>query len=230
MPIRVMGADLSMNHGAVVMLEDGMLADVQYYTKIAGSAAKSPAGTRWKVPKTKDKHVIQMERLAFFHKWFDEVALTSNKPDYLGIEDYALDAGRNAQHTGEVGGTARMLAWVKGIKFRLHDPMSVKMFGAHHGHADKKMIEESVLRRWGEKFDQYNVAPSKKGKENRQTSEDICDAFIIAQMVWTELQLRRGVMQLSEMHEQEIRVFNRITKFMPMNLLDRDWIAKTEQS
>lgn len=226
MPTKVMGADLSLNHGAVVELTDGTMTGCWYYTDIAGAVDRAPdISTRWKPPNTKDRHIIQMERLVFFETWFDKSVLMPNMPEYLGIEDYALDAGHNAQHTGEIGGTARILAWFRGIRLRLHDPLSVKMYTAHHGHADKLMMEKAVAERWGESFGKYNGKPSKKGgKVNRQTSEDLCDAYAIAQMVWAEVQLRRGDVLLSDFHEQEIRVFNRLTKFMPVNLLDRGWI------
>jgi len=235
--VKVLGADISMNHGAVVELTDGELTNYWYYTDIAGCAKLSKDATRLTLPKTKDKHVIQMTRLAFFDKWFCQL-LDEVQPEYLGIEDYALDAGRNAQHTGEIGGAARNAGWHRGLRVRLHDPMTVKMFGAHNGLAQKIDMEKAVAKRWGKSFSAYNMpaaAPKKTGphkgkipKQTRTTSEDLCDAIIIAKMLWCEINLRQGKILLSSLHEKEIRVFNRMTKFMPMNLLDRDWIQNME--
>ena len=231
-PIKVLGADLSLNHGAIVELTDGVLTNFLYYTELAGSAAKSKKRGH-RMPNqsaTKDRQVRQMVRLAWLENFLDKSVFVPLAPDYVGIEDYALDSDRGGHHMGELGGTARLLCWFRGIKMRLHDPLSVKMFGAHRGNADKDQMEAAVKERWGVDFVPLNqppAVPTKKNaapKENRQTSQDLADAFVIAQLVWVEVQLRRGSLLLADLHEQEVRVFNRVTKSYPISLLDRDWI------
>lgn len=230
--IVVHGWDISLNHGAMVELVDGTLANFWYYTTLAGSASKSKRGTRLppEFEKIKDRHVRMMHRLAWLEHFMDKQVLMPSKPQYVGIEDYAIRAEQGAHYLGEVGGIARILCWFRGVKMRLHDPTSVKMYTAHDGTCQKDEIRRAVLKRWDTDFshlDQPQAQPTKKTpnpKRNRTTSEDLSDAYAIAQMVWVEVRIRRGDLQLKELHEKEVRVFNRLTKAYKVSLLDREWI------
>jgi len=235
MGTKVLGCDLSLNHGAAVELTDGKLSNFWYYTDFAGSAGKSKRGHR--VPpqtKVKDRQVKQMLRLAWLENFLDKMVFVPAQPEYVGIEDYALGVDHGAHYQGEIGGTARLLCWFRGFNLRLHDPVTLKMFAAHKGTADKDEMEAAVMDRWGVDFDfcnQPKAAPSKRSpnpKQNRQTSQDLCDAYALAELVWVEVQLRRGTLTLAELHEKEVRVFNRVTKSYPIGLLDREWIANPD--
>lgn len=228
---RIIGADVSLNHGAFVLIEDGAIKNWLYYTDAAGSAERSKKhGRRVPVSKHPDRQVRQMERLAWIENLIDKEILMSWKPDYIGIEDYALRAEQGAHQLGEVGGIARILCWFRGIPLRLHDPISAKMFVTHDGTAQKDLVEQRVSERWDVDFGDFNTptpkATAKKPNpsQNRRTSEDLADAYGISQLVWTEVRLRNGTLAMKELHEKEIRVFQRITKTYPINLLDREWI------
>jgi Holliday junction resolvasome RuvABC endonuclease subunit len=234
-PIKVIGMDVSLNHSAFVELTDGELTNYWYITNIAGSAAKSSKhGFRLQLPKSKERQVVSIGRLAWLENFIDKKILTANQPDYVGIEDYAIRAEQGAHYLGEIGGIVRILCWFRGIKYRLHDPVSIKMFTAHDGTCQKDSIERAAAQRWGVNFSKYNnpkIKPTKRiphPKQNRTTSEDLADALAIAQMVWTEIQLRAGVLLLRDLHPKEIQVFNRITKTYPVSLLDREWIQNPD--
>jgi Holliday junction resolvasome RuvABC endonuclease subunit len=220
----VQGWDVSLNHAAMVELTDGKLTDFRYVTDKAGDAAASKKrGARINVDRMrnahgKDRHRWMMARLLEMTNHLR--AWASSMPEFVGVEDYAIGAEQGAHYLGEIGGQARKVLWELGIPFRLHDPTSVKMFVTHDGTAPKEEIQLSVLERWGVDFSQFNKV---KGE---QTSEDLADAFGIAMMVWMEVQLRRGIIRLSDFHEKEIRVFNRVTKTNPVSLLERDWVSK----
>jgi Holliday junction resolvasome RuvABC endonuclease subunit len=228
--VRTFGCDLSLNHGACVALDNGKLAGFWYYTSLAGSAARSPLGKRLPVwdPKKMDRHNIGMNRLAWVEAWFKRT-ITKVAPDYANIEDYALDVDHGIAYQGEVGGAARLVCWHAGVALRLTDPTSVKMYGALKGNADKDAVEQNVMSDFGVDFGSFNgpVAPKAK-KENRQTSQDLCDAFVLAHLCWAEVRLRAGELRLAELHPKRIQVFNRITKAQPTGLLDRDWIKRPE--
>lgn len=232
--IKVLGMDISMNHGAIVELTDNKLTNFWYYTEYAGSAAKSKKrGYRLdpEILKIKDKHIRGVKRLAWIEDFIANTVLASSKAEYAGIEDYAIRAEQGAHYLGEVGGLARMLCWHHGLKLRLHDPTTVKMFAAHDGTCAKDAVCRAVVDRWGVDFEPLDQPPPQANKrvpnpkQNRQTSEDLSDAYVIAQMVMVEVKLRMGEINLSGMHEKEIRVFNRTTKTYPINLLDREWIC-----
>lgn len=227
MGIKVLGCDISLNHSAFVLLEDGELADFWYFTNIVGSANRSKVhGTRLPNFKSKDKQIKAMDRLNWIKEYI-KTLLSNTRIDYVGIEDYAVSEAQGAHYLGEIGGIARLIFFERGIPMRLHDPISVKMFTTHNGRAQKDQMEIAVAERWGVHFSDYN-APinSRAQKRNRQTSEDLADAFAVAQLVWIEVQLRSGVAELKDMHEKEVQVFNRVTKSYPVNLLARDWIRK----
>jgi Holliday junction resolvasome RuvABC endonuclease subunit len=219
--VKIQGWDLALNHSACVELTDGELTGWWYVTDRKADADRGKGrGTYYKTPDRKkqpDRHRAAMERLAFMEGVF--ASWLSHSPDFVGIEHYAMGQSTNAYHIGELGGVARMLCWSAGVPFRLHGPGVVKMFVAHDGSCQKDEVERAVEERWGFGFSTYNA-----NKEKRQTSEDLADAFGVAQMVWAEVRFRRGDLQLSELHPKEVQVFNRITKAMPLCLIDREWI------
>lgn len=230
----VHGADLALNHGAVVQLKDGELDNFWYYTDIVGAYRRSEGVHGFRLPafKTSDRQQRAMLRLAWLENWMDKTVLIPNPPHLAGIEDYALDASHGAHYKGELGGIARILLWFRGIPFRLHDPISVKMFTTWDGTAQKDLVEMKAKERWGVDFDAFNAPANKKtGKQNRQTSEDLCDAYAVAKLVWAEHKLRVGDMTMKDLeHNKERQVFNRVTKSYPVNLLDREWIRNPHGS
>lgn len=227
--IRVAGVDASLNHGGVALLVDGKLKDFAYYIDAAGAAARNKRGERLVMFESKPPDIQrkQMSRLAWVESFYLRT-FARMKPDYVAIEDYALGAAHGSHYTGEIGGLLRMICWKAGYKFRLHDPLSLKMFVAHNGAAQKDQIEEAVKERWGVSFGALNPIPPKGKMVNRTVSTDMADAYSLAQMGWTEVQLRNGSVSMKDLHPQECRVFNRVTKMYPRSLLDREWICNAE--
>lgn len=226
---RIMGADISLNHGAVVLIERGKLIDYRYYTTTVSAAERNQQGTRLNFAAMQkiDKQSAVIERLAFVEAWFRR-ALKDWKPKYAGLEDYALRSDYQSHQLGEAGGVCRLAMWKLGVPFRLSDPTSSKMFVTHDGGAQKDLVERFVRDRWGADFSACN-GKAPKGKEPQRTSsEDLADAFGLAKLVQTEVRLRSGKLQLKELHPKEIRVFNRVTKTYPTNILDREWICRQE--
>lgn len=224
--IVVQGWDVSSNHSGMVELTGGEMTDYFFVTLLKGDAkAGGEHGVRLDLEKMKresgkEPHVWGMRRLeenaGHFRAW------AKKRPHYVGIEDYALGSKRDAQQAGETGGLARHILWKAGIPFRLHDPKTIKMFVCLDGNAGKAEMELNVIERWGVDFGQYNTGTGSA------TSEDLADAFGAAQMIWTEVLLRRGEISLKSLHEKEIQVFNRVTKAYPVALLSREWIQRTD--
>ena len=226
----VHGWDLSLNHAGLVELRDGEPSWFRYVTSHAGAAKKSKKhGVRLKldVPsKFKDKQHFNAIRLAWweFYLWH---VIEDQKPDFVGIEDYALDLVQGAHYLGELGGLARMMLMIHEVPFRLHEPQTIKMFTAHNGNAGKNQMERAARERWGIDFRQFNQPEKAGAKKGQDTTvcEDLADALSIAKMVWAEVQIRRGDIKMNELEDEaEIRVFNRTTKAYPLNLLAREWI------
>jgi Holliday junction resolvasome RuvABC endonuclease subunit len=220
------GCDLSLGHGAIVQLKGGKLDNFWFWTEKAGIAKLGKKhGVRMELPKGLDGGTYDVLRLAWIHD-FIETRIDAEAPDFIALEAYALGKSFRAHQIGEVGGLARLLFLKKSIPFRLYDPLSVKMFAAHDGTADKTNMRWSVQRRWKCDFDRFN--PPKTGKkQTTETSEDLCDAMAIAQLVRLEALLRAGKRALADLkHDKDRRVFLRTTKAEPVNILGRDWIRK----
>lgn len=230
--MKAIGFDISLNHGAAYELTNGKPTWFSYYTVAAGVAANSPFGHRLPAPPTKKKggdevdlQPYRVQRLAWIESWIDKTVLVARRPDFVGIEDYALRAEQGAHQLGEVGGIARILFWFRGVYFRKHDPISVKLFVAHDGTAQKDLIEECARKRWGIDHSDVNAEPPPGKKQNRTTSEDLADAFGIAKLVDVEHRIRSGKLRLQDLeHDKERQVFNRVTKTYPVSLIGREWI------
>jgi Holliday junction resolvasome RuvABC endonuclease subunit len=224
--MKILGLDLSLNHAGATLLDGaGKFVECAYFTDIAGSAKKGtpPLATRLELPKKAERQQHQMQRLAWAKGWL-EALLDRWRPTHVGIEDYAIRVEHGAHYMGEIGGIARMLCWERGVYFRLHDPISVKMYVTFDGTAQKDLVERFVMSRWGLDFSKYNGDASKGKAPKRTTSEDLADATGIAKLVWLEIQLRAGKIDMRVLHAKEIQVFNRVTNTYPLNLLGREWI------
>jgi Holliday junction resolvasome RuvABC endonuclease subunit len=217
----IQGWDLSLDHAGIVELVDGKMSRYWVVTKDKKTAAHNADHSYLLIcPKDAPKEMKTFYRLNWWREFVPQfLALT--RPEHVAIEDYAFNAvGRNTSF-GELGSIARLGVLDARSKLRLHDPTTIKLFAARNGAADKPMMERAVDERWGVDFDSTNV-PSRK---DRTTSEDLADAFAIAQFLWLELCLRNGTTQLKDHGPEDIRCFNRVTKAHPTNLLDRDFLC-----
>lgn len=220
---RVVGVDLSPNHGAFVILDDGELVGYHYVTGVQAIAKLSKShGTYFsRGKKGQDSQMHEAERRVSWYCYL-AVFFEAFAPEYVGIEDYAYRASQNSHQIGEIGGLARMVSWIYNCKLRLHGPESIKLFASHDGAASKEDVQDDCLKRWPETYEFFKY----KTERNRTTVEDLFDAFALAQLVWLEVQIRSGDVPLNTLHKKELQVFNRVTKRWTTNLLGRDWIQK----
>lgn len=225
-----LGIDLSLNHAgfALVRCDTLKLVRAAFVTAKVAPLRKAEANEGGKVEgiripqwKKAGRERLELLRLVWWHKTLTELrdGPIFGKARYIGIEGYAL-GGRNAyQHSyAEIGGAVRYIFRKRNI--RIHDPLSVKLFGHGNGHATTPMVEDVVWKRHRVDFREWNAKTV-----GQRPSEDMTVAFVLARMVAIEWNLRVGGMKLSDLEEHEIRVFNRVTKFAPINILARDWVT-----
>lgn len=219
----VLGIDVSINHGAFVTLRNGRLYRFRLVTNRKKIADKMRTHAVYlEATKAKDSERRTALRLDFWQRYLDKVISPAHQ--YTGVEDYAYRAAQGAHQIGEIGGLIRLRLWRAGVSIRLHDPLSVKMFAAHDGTADKGLMIKSVNERWPETAI-FSKCSEIRGAQSPE-EEDLCDAYAIAQMVWTEVRLRRGEIAPSELSEKELQVFNRCTKRWPVSVLGREWLKR----
>lgn len=239
--IRVHGWDLSLNHGGFVELdEDGAITWFKYVTDGKAAAEKGRghgiympfAATAEKMKKAgvADKAAMGMARLMWWEHFLDKDILMPRTPTHVAIEDYAIRAeGNSVYQIGEHGGIARALCWFRKIALRLHDPLSVKMFGALSGNASPAQLADAIKERVSESgidFGDYNNKPRDGDTKNPNLPEyDLSSAYTLAWLALTEVKLRLGVLEMDTLAEKQRQVFNRVTKTYPVNILGREWIA-----
>jgi Holliday junction resolvasome RuvABC endonuclease subunit len=227
--LKVWGGDISLNHGAIIQLKSGKLDRFWFWTDKVGIAKLGGKhATLLKVPKSGDKQTDDIARLVWIRRFLTKL-IKRERPEFAAVEDYAHGMAYRAHQIGEVGGQIREIFWRAGLKFRLHDPLSVKMYATGDGTADKDNVRWNVQRKWGGDFDRF--APPKKNakqkKQDTETAEDLCDAMALAQLCNVEALLRAGKLTMDKLeHDHERRVFIRTTKACPVNILGREWIRK----
>lgn len=219
-----LGLDLSLNHaGAVVVDTDGRVVDYRFVSDKKGAVQRNARhGIRAPQKATKDAEQHQLDRMNFHRRWISDVTLVSGA-DYVGLEGYAFAAVSNSSYQyGELGGLARYVLTRNGCKVRIHDPQSIKMWATGKGNA----LAADLLDAMPDAGVRDEWKAIEDGLKGQQAAEDLAVAYWIAHMVASEVLVRRGVKALVGFPEHRVRVFNRITKTYPANLLDREWLHR----
>ena len=236
------GWDLAMNHcGVVVLDQDGDTVDFRYLTKQKASADKAPEQGTYYLPKgsTDDRNMARLTH----HALWTRRCLKDLAPSYSYVEGYAFGTPKG-ELTGECVGAWKLNAYAMGFPFRIIDVASIKMFATGSGNGSKEAIMAAVAARWGQGFARLNkpfvskmkknrktgeMAMSEPPKDARQTEEDLCDAYVMARMCWTEWRIRSGLILPSQLEDDaERRVYLRTTKAHPENILARPWTERTK--
>jgi Holliday junction resolvasome RuvABC endonuclease subunit len=218
----VLGIDLSLNHSGFVELD--AKGNVRWFDYVTDkkSGLCDGRGVLLPIKKGDDRQQEQLARLAWWRRYFIEL-FEKRVFTYVGIEDYAFHAQSNTSYQiGEVGGVARLAAVQAQAYLRLHDPMSVKLFAAGAGTATGHEVAEAVKRDY--RVTLFAESLDAKGRAIELAIEDLSAAYVVARMVWTEVLVRSGKKRLDELEAREVRVFNRCTKSVPVNLLGREFL------
>jgi Holliday junction resolvasome RuvABC endonuclease subunit len=217
--IKIVGLDLSMNGSGLVKLTLDNNYDVIKTECEAFCSVKKHSSDIVHLFKKKDYDNRQQINLWMRNK----IMAFVSDADYAAIEDYAFGAKGAVFDIGEFVGFIKMNLFEKGIPFRLYDPNSIKKYGTGKGNADKITMYDKYMDFKGMKMDIKAMPIPNKGSGVSPTS-DVVDAFWIAKLLQLEIQLRKGVITLQSLSEDDISIFNRVTKSLPTNILSRDFI------
>ena len=154
------------------------------------------------------------------NKWmYDGIFKFINNAEYVAIEDYAFGAKGRVFNIAEFTGGLKLKLYENDYKTRLYDIGSIKMFATTNGNSQKDVMQEYFEK----EKDIPNLSNLPDGKSPKA---DVIDAYFIAKLLQTEMKLRYGIVTLKELSLTEIRVFNRVTKANPVNILARDFLTK----
>jgi len=82
---------------------------------------------------------------------------------------------------------------------------------------------EVAYEQQSDKID-LSFLPMVSENKNGNPKDNIIDAWWIAKLLLTELRLRRGLVMLKDLSEDAIKIFNRVTKSNPTNILATDFL------
>ncbi len=149
--------------------------------------------------------------------------------DYVAIESYAYGGNGNITMIAEFTGLLKSKIYEAGIKMRFYDPLTIKFFALDSGKAQKPEMYKAFIDLLDENKIDVTGLPtvSETKKSGVSPTSDIIDSWFIAKILLTELRLRKGLVSLSDLPEQTIKIFNRVTKANPTNILATDFFSKT---
>lgn len=227
--VRVISADISLNHGGFCYFVNGELKDYRFFTNVKKYVTIDSDHGVLLEKKKKDEYKFDFD-LRRCGIYLDEIeALVYIDwvwPDYFVLEGYAVGASNTNSilQIAELTGMIKMFMSDLGAKIRIHDPMSVKMFGAGKGNATKQEMLDHV----GD--DLFRIIPDSIFKRGKKDAEgpgiDVVDAYWLGRMLNCELDLREGKITLDQLTPKQIEVFNRVTKTYPVNVLSRPFIGE----
>lgn len=231
--MRFVGADISLNHGAFVVIDDdAQLLDHRFATTHLGIAKKGKERA-YRVSKYKDEDMTarEMRRMENVIAWL-AMCLTELQPDFVCLEDYAYGK-HGGEKIAEVAGDLKLRMWLRGIPFRLVSPSRLKMFATGNGNADKKEVVAVVLRDlpdWLTYAAACGVSTADDLYEvggDRNTVEDLCDATILARIAWIIEEVGSGRLLLEDLTPERRRMLLATSKTMPVNLLAMPWVRRS---
>lgn len=220
--MKIVGLDLSINGSGCVKfdLDKNLdIADLEYLSF-----------THVKKNSTKDILYYNKKQFKNYfdqNQWMEKHILDfCEGVQYVAVEDYAYGAKGQVFHIGEFIGLIKHALYFGfgnidlGVNLRLYDPCSIKMFACDNGTAKKEDMIDAHDKKQGNPL-RLQFLP-----RFGSPKEDIVDAYFIARLLQTELKLRKGLIQLKDLTEKQIQIFNRTTKAHPVNILAEDFYSK----
>jgi Holliday junction resolvasome RuvABC endonuclease subunit len=219
----IIGLDLSLRGTGLAVLVDGQLISLTSWTDHKGLQQQYPHILSWyKMQRNTESN--RQHRLCFMTdiicETIDALCLRCSKV-LVALEGYAfskLSSGSSDMH--ELGGIVKRHLWDKQIRFRIYDPLSIKLAWTNSGIAEKdKMVLVAA-----KKFP--NFAEDLKGimYKNLDAAGNLADASLIAGLLELEYKLKSGIVDLRILEGGLRRVMIRTTKSLPEALISRNFI------
>ncbi len=215
----VVGVDQSARGTAAVALRYGRLSAQVFfaYTKKQAKEHADEGALEPAPGKTRDE-AGRIARLARIEaEVWNFVARVG--ASHVALEDHAFAGKAYVRNLAEVGGVLRLALWRGGVPFRSYLPEAVKIFATGKGNADKSDVLDACEEIWTADFRRF-------GGRDEDAPGNLADAFVLANLLQTELHVRSGAVSLDVLPERERRVFLRTTRTQPVNLLDVPFVAR----
>jgi Holliday junction resolvasome RuvABC endonuclease subunit len=136
-------------------------------------------------------------------------------PTHVAFEGYSMTRAPVASRVlGEVGGILRVLLADLGVPFRVYPVEAVKTFATGKASAEKADMVLACRDRWDEpNWLKYGKTEGAAG--------NLADAYVIAQLLYLELEVRAGRVVLEDLDADARAVLQRVTpKRQPVAILE----------
>jgi len=236
--MKIFGLDISLDHGGIVVLNgDGKVINYCFLTATKKYIDVDPKHGFLLSKKGEDesKETFRLRRMKeYLEKLVDfERIMPSVEAMFFSIEGYSYSSKTTSIcQIAELTGYLKHIIFEDGGCIRIHDPLSVKLFAVGKGSCMKKDIVNEALSQGFNipgglvKKKQVKKKESVKVEEFDGPATDLADAYFLANMIYIELKLRSGELMLRQLKENERRIFLRVTKKYPVNILDRSFVQK----
>jgi len=237
------GLDLSLNHFGMVLLDDyGTVLD--YYamvdTKKFLISEKHFFLSELSTLKEEDKVNFPNHRLGYvvakILSWIENTrknGCISSDRVFVAYEGYSYGSRSTALcQMAEVVGAVKFHCYRKGYAIRGIDPLTVKMFATDRGRCLKKDVLDAARVKGFDIPDESFRKVKVKGKvdvcEFNGPGTDLADAFFLSEILRTEFLLKEGIITLEGFSKNTKRVFTRVSKAKPVNLIESPFIRMIE--
>ena len=122
----------------------------------------------------------------------------------------------------EVTRPVKEMMYKHGWSIRIHDPQSVKLWAGKGNYKKIDMVREA------RKYIDIPEAFCQSKNPDTWMAADIADAYFLRMMLEAEMAVRRDPGEMNRLNEHQLQVVNRITKSHPVNLLNREFLAKEQ--
>jgi len=219
----IIGADVSITSPAFIRYtldDDYNIVGTDWLAFKHNSAKKKKMVPEYDNIKVYGNFDNYIDRSIYLHSEIYEWVCCDYSPEYFAIEDYAFGAIGKSFHIGGFTEPIKTFFYQLGSNIRMYDLTCLKKFLSHNGNADKVSMGEAFNKLENPKID------ISKLKDFTNPKEDIIDAYACIELLLLELKLRKGIITLKELSENDIWIFNRVTRISKENILTKEFIKK----
>lgn len=238
----IAGLDLSPTSSGLVkfILNESMeIVDIKKLGFVGYTVPKKKAP---KIPNYKDVVAYDEDKYDFYNRTLmmtEHIFEFIKDVEYAVIEDYSYGSTASGHFTNiaEFCSQIKFQLLRQGTRIRLVSPTQIKQFATGKGNSEKPEMESSFLKLESQKIDveelpeiprytrgKYVGLKHPKGISPRS---DLIDSFFMCQLLCTELQIRKGTIQLNDLAPIVKHVMTHTTKNNKIPLIKQEFLEKS---
>lgn len=239
--MKVVGIDASPHSTGLVKFtldEDLNILEIE---RLGFFGYKEPKKTKnWSIPTFKNIVSYDEEKYDFYNRtimMMEHIWPFIEDCEYVCEEDYSLYGSGLLNQIFDFSSQIKFQALRNGSKLRLIEPLTLKMFAANSGKAQKPEMFDAFVSDSNSHMLDLSDLPQipihsrgqfagLRNKNGSSPLSDIVDAFFLGILLVEELRIRKGTKQLSDLVPHRSHILSRKTKANPTPIYKKDFIEK----